>query len=61
MPEMNEMTEAQLEEAERILSYCDALVEAGTFSERAREWALQDSLNLLRDLLPEWSAFKEEV
>jgi hypothetical protein len=56
------MTEAQIEEAERILSYAEAHVIDGAPhpdpSGRAAAFTLDDSVKLLRDLLPDWSAFK---
>jgi hypothetical protein len=56
------MTETQIEEAERILSYAEAHVIDGAPhpdpSGRAGGFTLDDSVKLLRDMLPDWSAFK---
>jgi hypothetical protein len=48
------MTETQIEEAERILSY----TEAHPDNDRAQMFVRDDAVRLLRDLLPDWSAFK---
>jgi hypothetical protein len=48
------MTDEQIEEAERILSYWEACEETA----RVREVVLTDSVAFLRDVLPDWSAFK---
>jgi hypothetical protein len=52
------MTPEQIEEAERLLSYWEI---HGDNPEVVTKWAMSDMLPFLRDLLPESSAFKEEV
>jgi len=45
------MNEEQIEEAERLLGYYEI--------HGATEWGVTDMVALLRDLLPDHSAFKE--
>lgn len=54
------MNESQIDKAEQLLGYFEHHGEAMTYGPEAvhREWWMGDAANLLRDMLPEWSAFK---
>lgn len=55
------LTEEQIDKAEQLLSYLGQHAEQLTHGPEVvhREWWMGSAANLLRDLLPEWSAFKE--
>lgn len=55
------MNEQQIEQAENMLSYFGQHSEAMTYGPVAvhRKWWMEEAATLLRDLLPDWSAFKE--
>ena len=54
------MNEDNIDKAEQLLGYFELHGEAMTYGPEAvhREWWMQDAAVLLRDMLPEWSAFK---
>ena len=54
------MDEKMIDRAEQLLSYFEHHGEDMTYGTTAahREWWMGEAGNLLRDLLPEWSAFK---
>lgn len=55
------MTEAQIEQVEQLLSYLEQHGEHMAYEPTCshREWWMGDAANLLRDMLPDWSAFKD--
>ena len=56
------MDEEQIEKAEQLLSYFEQHGTQMIYGPEAvhREWWMGDAATLLRDLLPEWSAFRED-
>lgn len=57
------MTESEIDKAEQLLSYYEHHGASMTYGPAAvhREWWMKDAAALLRDMLPEWSAFREDV
>lgn len=57
------MTEEQIDKAETLLGYYDIHAEMLAYGPRDkavhREGWMGDAATLLREMLPEWSAFKE--
>jgi hypothetical protein len=56
------MNEQQIEEAERLLSYYEGHVEQAVaeVGGRVLPFWVEDTVKFLRDLLPEWSAFRDD-
>ena len=56
------MSEEQIEKAEQLLSYYEAHGDDERVFPRTAhsEWWIGEAVALLRDSLPEWSAFKAE-
>lgn len=55
------MDEEQIDKAEQLLGYFEQHGEQMAYGPVAahREWWMKEAGQLLRDLLPEWSAYKE--